>query len=88
MLSEGRLLAMLANYLAWETRNGRLSVSESELAAEQFVGMLTGRMQLRALLGVCRVLEEGELQRRAEHVVSCFLMLCAPRCSRAPSLQV
>jgi AcrR family transcriptional regulator len=75
----GRLLAMLADYLAWETRNGRLSVSESELAAEQFVGMLTGRMQLRALLGVSPAPDRGELQRRAEHVVSCFLMLYAPQ---------
>jgi TetR/AcrR family transcriptional repressor of mexJK operon len=75
----GRLIAMLADYLAWETRNGRLSVSEPELAAEQFVGMLTGRMQLRALLGVCTAPKEGELQRRAEHAVSCFLVLYAPR---------
>ena len=74
-----RLLAMLADYIAWETRNGRLSVSEPELAAEQFVGMLTGRMQLRALLGVCMAPKEGELQQRAKHVVSCFLTLYAPR---------
>jgi TetR/AcrR family transcriptional regulator, mexJK operon transcriptional repressor len=79
----GRLLAMLADYLAWETRNGRLAVSESELAAEQFIGMLSGRMQLRALLGVCTPPKEGELQRRVEHVVSCFLLLYAPRHSRA-----
>jgi AcrR family transcriptional regulator len=83
----GRLLAMLADYLAWETRNGRLSVSESELAAEQFVGMLTGRMQLRALLGVCTAPKEEELRRRAEHAVSCFLVLYAPRRSRAAPAQ-
>jgi AcrR family transcriptional regulator len=82
----GRLLAMLADYLAWETRNGRLSVSESELAAEQFVGMLTGRMQLRALLGVLTARERRELQRRAEHVVSCFLALYAPRQPRAAAV--
>jgi AcrR family transcriptional regulator len=75
----GRLLAMLADYLAWETRNGRLSASQSELAAEQFVGMLTGRLQLRALLGVVKASEKRELQQRAEHVVSCFLTLYAPR---------
>src|SRR3546814_4184076 len=41
----GRMLGLLADYLAWESRNGRLSVADPELAAEQFVGMLTGRMQ-------------------------------------------
>src|SRR3546814_3212854 len=75
----GRMLGLLADYLAWESRNGRLSVADPELAAEQFVGMLTGRMQLRALLGVCATPDDGELERRVEHVVACFLALHAPQ---------
>jgi AcrR family transcriptional regulator len=78
----GRLLAILAEYLAWETRNGRLSVPDPELAAEQLIGMLTGRIQLRALLGYA-IPDEAELQRRAEHAVSSFLVLYAPRRSQA-----
>lgn len=71
----GCLLSMLADYLAWEARNGRLSVADPALAAEQFVGLLSGRLQLRALLGVGATLGEAELQRRADHAVSCFLAL-------------
>jgi AcrR family transcriptional regulator len=74
----GRMLAMLSDYLAWETRNGRLSVPEAELAAEQFVGMLTGRVQLRALLGVSPNPDAADLRRRAAHAVSSFLVLHAP----------
>jgi AcrR family transcriptional regulator len=75
----GRMLAMLADYLAWETRNGRLCVADPQLAAEQLVGMLTGRLQLRALLGVCPAPDEAELKQRAEHAVACFLALYASR---------
>jgi len=84
----GRLLAMLADYLEWETRNGRLSVAEPALAAEQFIGMLSGRIQLRALLGVCAAPDDAELQRRAEHAACGFLTLYAPRQSAvsAPGL--
>lgn len=73
----GRMLGLLADYLAWETRNGRLSVADPELAAEQFVGMLTGRLQLRALLGACATPGADELERRVDHVVACFLALHA-----------
>src|SRR3546814_16028153 len=55
-----------------------LPISDPELAAEQFVGMLTGRMQLRALLGVCATPDAGELERRVEHVVAWFLALPDP----------
>jgi AcrR family transcriptional regulator len=74
----GRLLAMLSDYLSRETRNGRLSVSEPELAAEQFIGMLSGRVQLRALLGVGPAPDERDIRRRADHAVTSFLALYAP----------
>jgi AcrR family transcriptional regulator len=75
----GRMLAMLSDYLRRETRAGRLSVPEPELAAENFIGMLTGRVQLRALLGVSPRPDETDLGRRAEHAVKCFLAIHAPR---------
>ncbi|MEX2632076.1 MAG: TetR/AcrR family transcriptional regulator [Tistlia sp.] len=73
----GRLLAMLADYLARETRHGRLSVAEPGFAAEQFVGMLTGRMQLRALLGVGPTPGAAALKRHAERTAAAFLALYA-----------
>lgn len=79
----GRMLETLADYLAWETENGRLDVPEPGLAAEQFVGMLTGRLQLRALLGVTPAPPEAELRRRADHAAASFLALYAPRRRRA-----
>ena len=79
----GRMLATLADYLSWETRNGRLRVADPPLAAEQFVGMLTGRLQLRAVLGVGPTPDEGELKRRANYAVSCFLTIYGPQ-NRAP----
>lgn len=71
----GRLIATLGAYFARETRNGRLAVAEPEQAAEQFIGMLGGRVQLRALLGVADTPDDGELDRRADHAVSSFLAL-------------
>lgn len=75
----GQMQARLADYLAWETQNGRLSVDDPRLAAEQFVSMLAGRLQLRALLGVGALPDEAELERRAAHTVSCFLTIYAAR---------
>lgn len=71
----GRMVATLADYLGWETRNGRLRVADPPLAAEQFVGMLTGRLQLRALLGIGPIPDEQELTQRAERAVGAFLAI-------------
>src|SRR3546814_4232511 len=61
----GRMLATLADYLGWETESGRLRVDDPQLAAEQFVGMLAGRLQLRAVLDVGPAPDADELARRA-----------------------
>jgi TetR/AcrR family transcriptional repressor of mexJK operon len=81
----GRLMRMLADYLDWETRNGRLAVDHVERAAEQLIGMLTGRQQLRALLNVRQTPTQAELDIHVEHGVSSFLMLYAPGRSRTAS---
>jgi len=80
----GRLIGVLADYLAWETTRGRLAVAEPERAAELFIGMLSGRVQLRALLYVCQPPSETDLDNRVKHVVSSFLALYAP--SRAENV--
>jgi len=72
-------VSSLAAYLAEQTAKGELAVAEPELAAEQFYGMLTGYLQLRALLGV-----EPEVSReRREHVlqsvVATFVAAYRPR---------
>jgi len=74
----GRLIRMLADYLEWETQQGRLAVEEPERAAELFIGMLTGRLQFRVLLGGTKSPTDAELRRRATFAVSSFLALCAP----------
>lgn len=70
-----KLIRMLADYLAWETGRGRLDVPEPERTAEFFIGMLSGRVQLRALLGVQKTLSPAELQARVEHAVAAFMTL-------------
>jgi len=81
----GQMQARMADYLAWETRNDRLGVDDPQLAAEQFVGMLTGRLQLRALLGVEPLPAEAELERRAAAAVDCFLAVYGCRGPKAES---
>jgi TetR/AcrR family transcriptional repressor of mexJK operon len=49
-----RIAAELAAYLAEQDERGRLAVANPRAAAEQFLGMLVGHHQLRALLGVAR----------------------------------
>src|SRR3546814_7852829 len=48
----GRMLGLLADYLAWESRNGRLSVADPELAAEQFVGSEEHTSELQSLMRI------------------------------------
>ena len=78
VICPGRLLAMLADYLRRETSDGRLAVSRPELAAEQFIGMLTGRMQLRALLGVDESASSRVIQDRVDETVRSFLAVHGP----------
>lgn len=75
----GQLIRILADYLELENGRGRLCVDHSERAAELFIGMLSGRVQLRALLGVRQSPTDAELDTRVEHCVSSFLSLYAPR---------
>lgn len=74
----GYLIRTLAGYLAWQNERGSLRIEEPEAAAEQFIGMLSGRVQLRALLGIPAGSSGPDLTRRLEHAVESFLTLYAP----------
>jgi TetR/AcrR family transcriptional repressor of mexJK operon len=81
-----RIVAELAAYLADQTERGRLSIDDPSAAAEQFLGMLIGHHQLRALLGVADV-ERPALARRADDAVDAFLRAFASRRSRSTGWQ-
>lgn len=74
----GHLIHKLADYLTSETKLGRLAVKDAEHAAELFIGMLTGRLQFRVLLGDIEVPTDAELRERAMVAVSSFITLFAP----------
>lgn len=61
----------LAAYLAAQDRRGALRVPEPDLAAQQFLGALTGNLQLRALLDV--PVPQAEVERSVRHLVETFL---------------
>jgi TetR/AcrR family transcriptional repressor of mexJK operon len=63
----------LALYLADESRQGTLAVTDPALAAEQFFGALCGHFQLRALLSPRDAPREAEIERAIAHAVRGFL---------------
>ena len=72
-----RVVEELAAYFRDETRRGRLSVPDPKTAAEQFLGMLMGHHQLRALLGVAGP-DPSALDARVDDAVETFLRAFAP----------
>jgi len=70
-------LKRLSDYLAAETRRGRLAVPDTMLAAEQFTGMLIGHAQICALLAIP---EETpiDIEARVASAVTAFLRAYAP----------
>lgn len=67
-----RVVAELADYLDQQTKAERLHVADPQAAAEQFLGMLLGHHQLRALLGVA-VTDRAAAARRVDSAVEAFL---------------
>jgi TetR/AcrR family transcriptional regulator, mexJK operon transcriptional repressor len=64
---------MLRQYLSAETCKGSPAVGEPELAAEQFLGMLTGLIQLRALFGIPERRSAADLEKAVNRAVRIFL---------------
>ena len=69
----GRTLTALAQWIDGEVALGRLSVGDSQIAAEHFLSMILGHVQLRGLLHVGRTLPTREIERRAAYCADAFL---------------
>lgn len=63
----------LARYLSEQVEAGALSVADPKLAAEQFLGTVTGHLQIRALLGVEERPPREALERYVDNAVQAFL---------------
>ncbi len=71
----GVTFAGVVTYLERAQAQGLIRTDCPRLAAYQFLGMLRGDLQLRALLGIA---EPGEVERIAETSVAAFLRAYAP----------
>lgn len=69
----GALVRNVAEFFAAQIEEGRLAIDDPTLAAEQFLGALTGHVQLRALLGVEPDLSRAARERFIAAAVSAFL---------------
>jgi TetR/AcrR family transcriptional repressor of mexJK operon len=69
----GATRVRLAEYLARETARGRLNAPEPDMAAEHFLGLLTGHSYMRRLLGLEAALSDDAKARRIEAAVKGFL---------------
>ena len=68
----------LAAFLEAENAAGRLKVGDAVEAAELFLGMVTGPVQLRALLGLSTELTPADTERRARACAERFVRAYAP----------
>jgi TetR/AcrR family transcriptional repressor of mexJK operon len=74
----GAMRLRLAQYIARETERGRLYAADPEMAAEHFLGMLSGHRYLRRLLGLEEHPTPESLDRRIKAAVEAFLRAYAP----------
>ena len=72
-----RINEKLAAYLRTQVEQGTLMIDNPELAAFQFVDMVKGQFQLRAMLGM--TITNAELDEAVEQAVGIFLRGTAPR---------
>lgn len=72
-LAPDRGKTAIAEYLAEETRNGRLNVKDCELAAVQFLGMIKGDILMRRLLGEDVGLTKDQREKIVRNAVGIFL---------------
>lgn len=70
-----RGISMLADYLARQTAEGKLNVSNPKLAAEYFLAMVANFPQLEALLDVSPPLTAEQRKQRAQDVSTDFLRM-------------
>jgi len=77
-IGPARIVATIAAYLSRQGAAGRLDLPDAKFAAEQFYAMLTGHLQLRALLGVEADPSPGQIERTIRHAVDTTLKIYAP----------
>ncbi len=67
------LIDRLAEFLGHQSALGHLQARNSRLAAEQFIGLVLGTLQMRLLLGIKVAWTEQAMQERVESAVDVFL---------------
>ena len=72
----GRARALLAGYFEQQTLRGRLRLDNPEQAANQFLDMLSGSIQMQCLLGLRETPEPEEIGKFVQTAVDCFLNGC------------
>ncbi len=75
----GRVKRYVSDYLAELGGRGGLLVPDPDLAALQFIGIVTGPYLLPRLLGVAAAPSEAELDQALDYAVSTFLDGLRPR---------
>lgn len=73
-----RSQTLLSSYLTEQSRQGRLAITDSEEAAQFFIGMLKQRWAFDVLLFPEPMPTEAALRHHAERVVEAFLALYKP----------
>jgi len=66
----------LAGYLEAQVAAGRLTLSDTKLAARQFLEMVKGDAHILAVMGLAKPLSEAAIRTRVERAVDLFLYGC------------
>lgn len=74
-----RLIAHLADYLRKVAQRGDLELDDPQAAAEQFLALVKGRIQYRALLNLRPRATKREVEAQVAAAVKTFLRAFAPR---------
>jgi TetR/AcrR family transcriptional repressor of mexJK operon len=84
-IGPAKTLAALAEWIEGEVRLGRLCVADPRLAAEHYLSLILGHIQLRGLLNVGRPIPAREIERRAAYCADTFLKAHAAPAGNSPS---
>jgi len=75
-----QMLDALSQWIAREERLGRLDAGgDSLLAAEHFLGLITGQIEAKGLLGVGTEMQPAEIERRARYCADIFMRAFGPQ---------
>ena len=71
----GATLPAFVGFLEHQRDRGVLSLDAADDAAEQFIGLLVGDLQVQRLLGLLPALQEAEIAARATRAATAFIRL-------------